>query len=86
MRIKQRVLTSMPHDNLDRGPTKQAFEFVKTGTIVQITHHHQRRAFGQMFFNPRAHPDRLRQLLAPVCDADTHHFGGRGRTMRGFGF
>mmetsp|Transcript_22977 Transcript_22977/g.38740 ORF Transcript_22977/g.38740 Transcript_22977/m.38740 type:complete len:292 (-) Transcript_22977:1886-2761(-) len=62
------------------------FVFVQTGTIIQVAHHHQRRALPQMRRHARTQPNRLCQLLAPIGDGNPHHLITGPGPVRGFGF
>ena len=86
MGIDERAILPVAHHNLDRGPPEKILETVEARPIVQIAQDHQRRAVVQPRIDPPTQPDRLRQLLAPVGDADAQRILRRLGPMGGLGF
>ena len=84
---KLQVRRRVPAQQLfNAGAPEQLFIFVKTGTIVQITHHDHTVMRLEKVENPLAHPLAFGQLLLAVFNRDALHlFRCRG-PMRRLGF
>lgn len=84
--VEKLVRLPFPQHNFHAEATEKLFIFVEPRTVVEIAHHNQRIAFGQMLLHPCAQPDALRQLLAAVGDGDLRDFRRRRGPMWSFRF
>ena len=86
MRVEQFGGLALADHNLDTGMTEQFFKLVQPRPVVEIAHHDQRLAGGQVLIDPLPQPDTFSQRFAAVVDGNAGRFRGVTGPMRGFGF